>query len=141
MSNVPAGNYLLRHFGGGAGIAKWQVSSTFLISPHSRANGNLSIDNNQHQEQPIPRSPCIHCYILETKTMKECEYRSVLLLLPSGSKLCKSTIANVRIYVTSEPVLVTTRESLINLECSNATLLILTMRMIPENQGLASQQT
>lgn len=25
ISNVPTGNYFLRHFGGAAGIAKWQV--------------------------------------------------------------------------------------------------------------------
>ena len=26
ISNIPAGTYFLRHFGGAAGIAKWQVS-------------------------------------------------------------------------------------------------------------------
>jgi hypothetical protein len=26
ISNIPAGKYFLRHFGGAAGIAKWQVS-------------------------------------------------------------------------------------------------------------------
>lgn len=82
MSNVPAGNYLLRHFGGGAGIAKWQVSSTFLVSPHSRVKGNLSIDDDQHQEQPIPRSSCVHRYIFETKTMKECKYKFGIFITP-----------------------------------------------------------
>ena len=27
ISNIPAGTYFLRHFGGAAGIAKWQVSA------------------------------------------------------------------------------------------------------------------
>lgn len=26
ISNIPAGTYFLRHFGGAAGVAKWQVS-------------------------------------------------------------------------------------------------------------------
>lgn len=26
ISNIPAGSYFLRHFGGDAGVAKWQVS-------------------------------------------------------------------------------------------------------------------
>lgn len=26
ISNIPAGTYFLRHFGGDAGVAKWQVS-------------------------------------------------------------------------------------------------------------------
>ncbi len=26
LANVPTGKYFLRHFGGGAGVAKWQVS-------------------------------------------------------------------------------------------------------------------
>lgn len=26
ISNVPTGKYFLRHFGGNAGVAKWQVS-------------------------------------------------------------------------------------------------------------------
>lgn len=26
ISNIPAGTYFLRHFGGEAGVAKWQVS-------------------------------------------------------------------------------------------------------------------
>lgn len=25
ISNIPSGKYFLRHFGGGAGVAKWQV--------------------------------------------------------------------------------------------------------------------
>ncbi|KAF9466233.1 glycoside hydrolase family 44-domain-containing protein [Collybia nuda] len=38
MSNVPAGNYLLRHFGGGAGLVKWQTTisiknSQYLVIP------------------------------------------------------------------------------------------------------------
>jgi hypothetical protein len=26
LSNIPAGKYFIRHFGGAAGVAKWQVS-------------------------------------------------------------------------------------------------------------------
>ena len=29
LSGVPSGNYFMRHFGGGAGVAKYQVTSLF----------------------------------------------------------------------------------------------------------------
>lgn len=32
ISNIPAGSYFLRHFGGEAGVAKWQVSSKSSFS-------------------------------------------------------------------------------------------------------------
>lgn len=31
LSNVPAGTYFMRHYGGAAGIAKWQVSTNRSI--------------------------------------------------------------------------------------------------------------
>lgn len=35
LSSVPEGEYILRHFGGLAGVAKWQVSSGRLLVLHN----------------------------------------------------------------------------------------------------------
>lgn len=31
LSNVPTGSYFMRHFGGAAGVAKWQVCDVWLL--------------------------------------------------------------------------------------------------------------
>jgi hypothetical protein len=32
ISNIPAGTYFLRHFGGSSGVAKWQTKVTFTAA-------------------------------------------------------------------------------------------------------------
>lgn len=37
ISNIPDGKYFLRHFGGAAGVAKWQVRTTSTASSETAA--------------------------------------------------------------------------------------------------------
>ena len=56
ISNIPAGTYFLRHFGGAAGIAKWQVSDKIYGSHVARFKVltvfvNLTDDDHGFYEQ------------------------------------------------------------------------------------------
>ena len=62
FQNVPPANYFMRHFGGQAGVAKWQVSNV----PHSFevfASERAFSDNDIGVQHRIHRCSCIHCRV------------------------------------------------------------------------------
>lgn len=68
LSNVPTGKYFVRHFGGAAGVAKYQVSfcQVFLIDMALISLGFNSTDNYVAEFQRLHRCITVYCYFPET---------------------------------------------------------------------------
>jgi hypothetical protein len=47
LTNLPSGNYFFRHFGGAAGVAKWQVNQEVSSHRRMRKSDNIT-DYYQH---------------------------------------------------------------------------------------------
>jgi hypothetical protein len=65
LANLPFGSYFVRHFGGAAGIAKWQVRVELLFPPNRELTGLTDDCNDQ-----LDRLHCcarVHGRVLEAK--------------------------------------------------------------------------
>jgi hypothetical protein len=67
LTNMPRGSYFLRHFGGEAGVFKWQVrTEPFLVRTDPFI---LSTDDGHYLFDRLYCCSCLHCRFPETKLM------------------------------------------------------------------------
>jgi hypothetical protein len=64
ISNIPAGKYFLRHFGGAAGVAKWQVSNHVRVCMRKSLWPMIAIDNGHYFGKQQLRHSFIHGRLL-----------------------------------------------------------------------------
>lgn len=88
ISNVPAGKYFLRHFGGAAGIAKWQASRPFHLSNADTLI--MSADEHDVAGDQLPRCAVVHRCLPEAAVdlrpvfSKGCSRNTHWKLIPRG---------------------------------------------------------
>jgi hypothetical protein len=60
IANIPTGKYFMRHFGGQAGVAKWQVRSFSSIHTAGKTLMLPCIDHCDNHVEPVRCRPVVH---------------------------------------------------------------------------------
>lgn len=71
LTGVPAGKYFLRHFGGGAGIAKWQVRAVTPCDLQELTT--MKLDERYAELEPLHCSPPLHCCLPSAAEIDYCQ--------------------------------------------------------------------
>jgi hypothetical protein len=92
ISNIPAGTYFMRHFGGAAGVAKWQVS---IAQPGVLSQGEiltfLTTDDDHNWREWKSGCSVIHCDLLAATVIDSIRKNSKFLSLGSNGIRCLYT--------------------------------------------------
>jgi hypothetical protein len=60
IANIPTGKYFMRHFGGQAGVAKWQVWSFLAIQTAEKTLMQPYTDHGDNHVEPVRCRPVVH---------------------------------------------------------------------------------
>jgi hypothetical protein len=82
LLGILPGSYFLRHFGGAAGVAKWQASSIIPLDFHQLIAA-FTVDLDYDQVQQLYRCPGVHGSLPETKVNSSAS-SGVHLAIPSS---------------------------------------------------------